>query len=73
MSGEMFMRMNEFRDDVNAALVHIKNSIIGLESNFNNINAQNFDTETKNKAINKINTKLDIFETLEILCEEYLK
>lgn len=64
---------NGLAADVELALAHVKTSIVGLESNLNNLDRSIEDERTKLKALEKINAKIDIFETLEILCEEHIK
>ncbi len=60
--------------DVLMALDHVRKSINGLESNAENIplNKDFPDDKTRKKALAKVDVKLEIFDTLEILCEDYL-
>lgn len=62
-----------FIASVEMALAHVKASITGIESNLSNLERTIDDAKTRQKAENKIETKLDIYETLEIVCEEVLK
>lgn len=63
----------EFSDEVKIALVYVQNVLKGLNKEPEHITRCIYDRYTKTKAMKKIAAKLEIFETLEILCEESIK
>lgn len=61
-----------YKNEIDKALKYVRNAMTGIESNISNLDITIIDDETKVKALNKIDKKMDIFETLEAVCEQCL-